>query len=125
VSETGKWNILAEVANERTRQDDLWGEQNHPDGTSKVFARERDLYRIVTDVAASTGDVTFFDILREEFYEAAAETNPLTLRAELIQLAAVAVAFVESIDRRVTGGQPVRKWKTPMESYPDTAGRRL
>lgn len=36
----------------------------------------------------------------DEFYEAMAERDPAKLRAELLQVSAVAAAWVESIDRR-------------------------
>ena len=45
------------------------------------------------------GEGTWADILREEYFEALAETDPARLRVELIQVAAVAVAWVEAIDR--------------------------
>jgi hypothetical protein len=67
--------VLDEVQDERRRQDAKWGEQNHPDGT----------------------------IALEEVFEALVETDPAKLRDELLQVAAVAVAWVEAIDRR--GGQ--------------------
>jgi malonyl CoA-acyl carrier protein transacylase len=44
--------------------------------------------------------VTWEHILTEEHYEAMAEEDPTRLREELIQVAAVAVAWVEAIDRR-------------------------
>ena len=81
-----KWDkivsVLSEVEKERYRQEEKWGEQNHP----------ADHY---------------YCILGEEFGEvgkAICETpvgkaTIADVRAELIQVAAVAVAMVESIDR--------------------------
>ena len=69
--------VLEEVMEERKRQDELWGEQNHED-------------RI------------WLAILVEEVGEVANDINERSkeLREELIQVAAVAVSWVESIDRR-------------------------
>ncbi len=50
--------------------------------------------------AAKGGYLTWAHILTEEFYEAMAEEDQARLRAELIQVAAVAVAWIEQIDRR-------------------------
>ena len=113
--------VLSEVRAERTRQDAKWGEQNHPDGTgpgssplgrirkvhaggkgpSKLFAEGlAAMAKQATDEAAEAGTLTFADILIEEVFEALAESDPTKLRAELIQIAAVAAQWVEAIDRR-------------------------
>lgn len=117
---------LAEVADERVRQDAKWGEQNHPDGTGTNWVDQirpafgwngseaehaAKLARVDCQRAARRGDVTWLRILREEVAEAFAETEPAALRAELIQVAAVAVAWAEAIDRRLAigprpGGEP-------------------
>jgi hypothetical protein len=47
--------------------------------------------------------VTWAHILTEEFYEALAEADPEKLREELVQVAAVAVAWVECLDRMRRG----------------------
>lgn len=92
---------LEEVAAERVRQDAKWGEQNHPDGTG--LAHDVDaagMAKRLTDALSRRGTVTFRDIFYEEVREAFAETDPTLLRTELIQCAAVAVSWVEAIDRR-------------------------
>lgn len=74
--------VLGEVADERARQDAKWGQQDHEVGI-------------------------WLGILGEEFGEVAKEiaesqARPLDvehLREELVQTAAVAVAWVEAIDR--------------------------
>jgi hypothetical protein len=90
---------------ERDRQDIQWGQQDHPDGTGDpalatylLLARER-IARAVQD-----GELNWMLILNEEFAEACVETDPDKLRIELIQVAAVAVAWVEAIERRRTHG---------------------
>jgi hypothetical protein len=111
-------DALADVAAERRRQDAKWGPQNHPDGTGahfhwigKAFAdhasadkQTRDVYRewarFRCQEFAKAGHVTWENILTEEWAEAMAEEDPAALRAELVQVAAVAVAWIEAIDRR-------------------------
>lgn len=94
-------SILKEVADERYRQDRKWGEQNHPNGTgSKIFEDYAGIAKRKCDTAAKNGSLTFAKILEEEFWEALAESNPQALRTELIQVAAVAVGWVEAIDRK-------------------------
>lgn len=96
------FRVLADVATERIRQDALWGEQSWPDGTGEA-AHAGEIARMFRDLAddrAERGDLTWQDILAEEFYEALAESEPAALRCELIQVAAVALCWAEAIDRR-------------------------
>ena len=115
--------VLHQVLNERARQFAKHGDQSHlPDGTGPAAGRpwltQQGRWlgyehlstgaRIATEEAsATTGDdtVSFADILLEEVFEALAEDDPARLRAELVQVAAVAVQWVEAIDAR-TGGAP-------------------
>lgn len=93
--------VLGEVLLERRSQDRKWGEQNHPDGTGATFrVRAADTQRVITEVAFEKGEGTWALILLEEVAEALAESDPEALRAELIQVAAVAASWVEAIDRR-------------------------
>lgn len=104
--------VFSEVQAERERQNVKWGEQNHPDGTGPRMAvpgrlcyeadAARDA-RLHCQAAAYRGECTWRDILREEVYEAFAESDPAALRTELIQVAAVAVQWVQAIDRREEG----------------------
>ncbi|MEV5770115.1 hypothetical protein AB0L49_02425 [Streptomyces antimycoticus] len=116
-------SVLDEVHAERCRQNEKWGEQNHPDVdprdipyvTHSYYASRADIWRQVneerTKPSRSLGRCTghpegphphtaWDGVLLEEAYEALAEEDPARLRAELIQVAAVAVAWVEAIDRR-------------------------
>lgn len=102
--------VLVEIESERTRQDAKWGQQNHPDGTgARVAIAGRLAYaedlardaRLYCQAAAGRGTVTWRHIIREELYEALAENDPMKLRTELMQVAAVCVAWIEAIDRRV------------------------
>lgn len=93
-------DVLGQVAAERECQNAKWGEQNHPDGTDPKNSRKADAARDTTKYAARFGVVTWRMILEEEFWEAMAETDPERLKTELIHVAAVAVQWVEAIDRR-------------------------
>lgn len=71
--------------------------------------RARQLARIATldtksHSANEGGDdsCTWWHILREEVFEAAAESDPAALRAELVQVAAVAVKMIDALDAAVT-----------------------
>jgi len=91
--------IMDEVRQERARQDAKFGVQDHPNGTSPQFKGLADSARNATRKAANEQRVTWFHIAKEEFWEAMAESDRHALRAELIQLVAVGVAWIESIDR--------------------------
>jgi hypothetical protein len=97
----GLQTVLAEITAERQRQDARWGEQNHPDGTGLWYAAQAEYERTRTNNAAADGNLTFRHVLAEEVAEAFAESDPAALRAELVQVAAVAAAWIEAIDRRV------------------------
>ena len=94
-------SVLTEILAERARQDERWGEQNHPDGTGlPVYKNAARRYRDQADRNAASGVLTWRDVLLEELYEALAESDPARLRAELVQAVAVGVAWIEAIDRR-------------------------
>lgn len=98
---TGLTGVLDQIAAERDRQDAKWGEQNHPDGTGQhPEIIDADVARMVCQSAAEGGYLDWLHILREEVAEAFAESDPAKLRAELVQVAAVAVAWIGAIDRR-------------------------
>ena len=107
-------SILAEVAQERARQDEKWGEQNHPlvcqtvedvEAEHHGHLHEAERFKFINDsrVAFSAEHSVHAEawdsILLEEVHEAFCEYDPQRARAELIQVAAVAVAAIESIDR--------------------------
>lgn len=93
--------ILAELCAERDRQDEKFGEQNHRDGTGlPIYQHAARRYRGQTERNAASGVLAWRDVLLEETYEALAESDPARLRTELVQVAAVAVAWIEAIDRR-------------------------
>lgn len=97
--------VLSDITSERARQDEKWGEQNHPDGTgcgssdqdTKVRAIQA---RSACEAAFRNSRGTWRHILMEEVCEAMAEDSPASLRDELVQVAAVATAWIEALDRR-------------------------
>ena len=101
---------VLDVLAERERQNVIWGEQNHPDGSGPDRIDNRTLlpWRYLTvwaretcQAAAADGTVTWLDIAREEVFEAFAEDDPAQLRTELIQASAVFLQWAEAIDRRL------------------------
>jgi hypothetical protein len=101
-------SIVAEIVGERRRQDEKWGEPHEvPDGTGSeelffgfAFADLRDWIQGSVDLAADRGDSRMSWVLLEEVFEALAESDEQKLRAELIQVAAVAAKWVQIIDAR-------------------------
>lgn len=93
--------VLDELERERRSQYRKHGDQAHlPDGTGVLFRERAARAKKRTDAHAADGTVTFADILREETNEALAESDQDRLRGELVQVAAVAVQWIEAIDRR-------------------------
>lgn len=91
--------LLQLVARERQRQDRKHGfDPTRPDGTGGEEARARAAHlRAEYDAAVREGRVTFRAALEEEVGEALAETEPLPLARELLQVSAMAVKWVEII----------------------------
>lgn len=115
--------VEREIRDERARQDAKWGEQNHPANDPhdigmvvrneyafraqrwKEINAHRAEYGCGQTQPPTEGSCTAWDgVLLEEVYEALAEDDPAKLRTELIQTAAVVVAWIEAIDRCQNGG---------------------
>lgn len=107
--------VLQEVLAERQRQDGKWGQQNHevvPPRTadfSVIVARQEyedsaDAFKGLNDMDVARGTVGWDRVLLEEVYEALAESDPRKIREELVQVAAVACAIIESLDRNELAG---------------------
>uniref|UniRef100_UPI00350E40F8 NUDIX hydrolase n=1 Tax=Nonomuraea pusilla TaxID=46177 RepID=UPI00350E40F8 len=100
---------LADVVAERAAQDTTWGMQALPDGTGGPgTVAAADAARDETGAASRAGTLTWRHILMEEVLEAVAEDDPGRLRAELVQVAAVAVKWIQSLDRRSVPPAEVR-----------------
>lgn len=99
----GVKDFAEQIDAERQKQIARFGDQRHPDGThthNKDFADDA---RRACQQADANGEVTWADILSEEYWEALAESDPVKLRAELIQIAGVCAAWIHDIDQRPTG----------------------
>jgi hypothetical protein len=95
--------VMRDVVDERTRQVTKWGVQHHPDGTGDPdSAAGADYAKRVCEEHREAGTLTWRDILIEEIMESFAETDPMKLREELVQSAAVCAAWIEDIDSRAT-----------------------
>lgn len=90
---------------EQLRQIDKWGFQHHYDGTGGRNARKNaDNARLICDAEHKAGNGTWRTILLEEVYEALAEKpDSDELRTELVQVAAVALSWIDDIDSRHQG----------------------
>ena len=100
--EKGVLESLEDVHREVIRQEFLWGVQMHPDGTGGAEARRQcSNAKKRCEEKMNDGTVTWFDILKEEFYEVfAAEPNSADLQEELTQLCAVAQSWLRTIRNR-------------------------
>lgn len=78
-----RWEVLKKILCERDRQNKLWGEQNH------------DNYRWLAILSEELGEVSQA-ILHDEFGGEAAGG----VEIELVQVAAVALQWLECIERR-------------------------
>lgn len=100
-------HALNDIADERARQVAKWGEQHRVDHTGGAHYDElAELSKKVCQGAERSmpGGASWRMVLHEEVSEAFAETDPDQLRAELVQVAAVAVAWVEDLDSRKAAG---------------------
>jgi hypothetical protein len=92
---------------ERWRQLKTWGAQSHPDGTGHPGDRAlADFYRKLCDAQFEHGEGTWRHILAEEVAEAFAESERPLLRKELIEVATVALAWVQDLDERAGDREP-------------------
>lgn len=97
-------NFISKVLYERQRQDDRWGEQNHPDGLGgEAFRRWEISMKQQNEAAVAEGRLTWSLILREEVAEALAASTDHQIQGELVQVAAVCQAWHEAIERRKRG----------------------
>lgn len=112
---TTRDRIFAEITAERGRQDEKWGEQNHPltfpgsYRTPEYWGREAEEWKRVNDerVAKANADGLTKDtncawdgILEEEVAEAFGAGRTGLQYAEFVQVAGVAVAILELLNRQ-------------------------
>ncbi|HEU5472720.1 MAG TPA: hypothetical protein VFV67_18895 [Actinophytocola sp.] len=121
----GLGRVLDDITAERESQYTLWSFQHQmPDGTGPQWTNLADTARRECEHASETGQLSWRHVLVEEVAEALAEADPARLRRELVQVAAVAVQWLQAIDHRSTpaaqNGENV--WPSPPScSSPATA----
>lgn len=109
-------NIFEEIKQERFEQDAKWRQQNHPCLDTVLLNREgsctpkrmceeyeipsEERAKFLCDNATDKGTLTYAHIALEEFSEVISQFDIEKRREELIQLTAVCVAWIESIDRK-------------------------
>jgi hypothetical protein len=115
--------VLNDVVAERNAQDRKWGVSNHPDINPRILdgrvqwavgpaqrvaahyeIRQAEMARAFRDSEHRTGQGSFAAILLQEIseaIEAAAQGSPNQLRHELVQAAAVTIAWIEKLDREL------------------------
>jgi hypothetical protein len=117
----GLGDLAEELDAERGRQLAKWGDQRHPDGTGDraticgmpmaAIAQmlkdtndhrltHRPMWIAAGEEPSLGSGPQWLPIFLEEAFEAAAEADPVKLRAELVQVAAVCAAWISDIDRR-------------------------
>lgn len=94
--------LVEELVKERERQFEKFGDQSKvPDGTGGNYLEESAInYRHECQRAFRESEGTWRHILAEEVAEAMAESDAAKLRTELIQVAAVACAWIQVLDKR-------------------------
>jgi hypothetical protein len=99
-NETGKAVIFDAVKEERKRQHEKWGVQNHEMlRCEKLDTIKESLnhFRYIND---KTQIYDWYTIIQEEIAEAFSETDPAKQREEMVQAVAVAVQIIEYLDRK-------------------------
>jgi hypothetical protein len=106
--------VLLEVREERARQFARYGpNRENADGTGPAVAWLSPICRVPADIVEplfrhdyemrelEDGAPTWMALVREEVAEAFKEEDPLRLRAELLQVAALCVSWMEKLDERI------------------------
>ena len=113
-------NIFEEIRIERQKQNEKWGEQNHPCLDQVLLKRKGgcspqrmcEEYEIPSesrakhkcDTESNRGKLTYAHIAIEEMSEVVSTFDIHKRREELVQLTAVCVAWIEKIDRDLLTG---------------------
>jgi len=83
--------VVSDVVGERRRQDEKWGVQNHPNPTWLTILAE--------EVGEAAQDTLENDFAKNPLARA---VSHITLRTELVRVAAVAIAWIQALDRKVS-----------------------
>jgi hypothetical protein len=100
--------VYDKIKKERDHQDAKWGPQDHPSIKNGMISNfissyygilTEDEAKLACDAAFKDGHGTWSHILIEELSEAIHAKTEEKRKEELIQVAAVAIAWIESIER--------------------------
>lgn len=108
--------IFEQIRQERIKQSEKWGQQNHPssynygetfDYPTLIAKYNKEVLGIIDEKSIKmlvdgehrTGTSNWTSIALEEFVEVANAANDYERRNELVQLAAVVVQWIECLDR--------------------------
>lgn len=93
-------SVIQDIIDERGHQKRKFGDQSqNPFGTGKEYSELANKYKGICNAKVEDKTVTWADILLEEVFEALEQEDPDSVRHEMIQVAAVAVAICERIDQ--------------------------
>jgi hypothetical protein len=95
--------VFVDVLDELAQAEAKFPDQHLPDGTGRPG--DDDMAKLDRAKCKANGpdEDNWRDVLQEEVSEAFAETDSKLLRAELVQVAAMAVRWIKDIDGRETG----------------------
>lgn len=85
---TALYKVLSDVTAERLSQEEKWGQQNHND------------FEWLTILGEEVGEACQAALKAAPHMKEHSHLASIQLRAELVQVAAVAIAHIEAIDRR-------------------------
>lgn len=106
--ETDEFDVSDDVLDELNRANAKFPLQSFEWGGDPGYKLNADHYKAINDSRTLHGRThTWMRILGEEFFEAAAETDPERIYAELLQVGAMAIRAAADIKRRAEGGQTV------------------
>ena len=110
--------VFHDVLIEAARASEKFGNENL-DGCRPDLVAVAEAIKLETDAQMENGETTWSAIIAEEFMEVLTEEDPVKRRAELVQLAAVAVRWAEAIDRRAGSRDPKRRSVREAQSWID------
>jgi hypothetical protein len=127
----GRLRMVHDVLAELREAEARFPDQHLPSGTPEhahrmgleraraQAKRTSDMYRRVVKEKAAAGTLTWWDVLREEFYETGVEDDPQRLREELVQVAAMAFRWAMDLELG-----PDRTINVPPDPEPDGRERK-
>lgn len=125
--------VVADVLLERSEMLDRWGDPTYPSVVEISPSGDRELgeiqtgvyglppareARAATEASRGAGTLTWGRIATQSLADAVAATDEVDRRAQIVQLAAVALAWVEDLDRRRRAQAPAARAPSVQETAP-------